>query len=148
MTHFVVCPTDVFCFTMIQELVARCIDVEVGPYQHFVASMHLYESDQERVRQYLEEGFLSTIRHMPEMPIGNPEAGVRQLLAAEQAIRSGQTVNLADLNVDTYWADLIRLLLIFRHYKSKSNSSEVAELCNQIDPCYKPYIDRVRMQLS
>src|ERR1700724_2138509 len=36
-------PHDIFCFTMLQEVVARALDRDVGYYRHFVGSMHLYE---------------------------------------------------------------------------------------------------------
>jgi thymidylate synthase len=38
-------PHDVFAFTMLQELVARSLGVEVGVYRHMVGSLHLYEVD-------------------------------------------------------------------------------------------------------
>ena len=50
-------PHDVFCFTMIQELIARSLGVQVGDYHHFATSLHLYEEDVDRVSNYLGEGF-------------------------------------------------------------------------------------------
>jgi thymidylate synthase len=38
-------PHDVFCFTMLQEIVTRSLNRELGTYIHFVGSMHLYEPD-------------------------------------------------------------------------------------------------------
>ena len=49
-------PHDVFAFTLIQELVARSVSLEVGQYFHAVGSLHLYEKDEGRAKQYLEEG--------------------------------------------------------------------------------------------
>ena len=39
-------PHDVFAFTMIQELIARSLQVELGRYIHMVGSLHLYTRDQ------------------------------------------------------------------------------------------------------
>ena len=36
-------PHDVFSFTMIQEIVARLLGVEMGDYTHFAGSLHLYD---------------------------------------------------------------------------------------------------------
>ena len=41
-------PHDVFCFTMLQEIVARSLNREIGSYRHFVGSMHLYDPDRSR----------------------------------------------------------------------------------------------------
>ncbi len=38
-------PHDVFCFTMLQEMVAKTLGLELGEYYHYVGSMHLYMSD-------------------------------------------------------------------------------------------------------
>lgn len=35
-------PHDVFAFTMLQEILARSLGVNLGVYKHFVGSMHLY----------------------------------------------------------------------------------------------------------
>ncbi len=39
---------DVFAFTMMQELIARHLGVDVGMYRHFVGSLHLYDAHRER----------------------------------------------------------------------------------------------------
>lgn len=36
-------PYDVFNFTMIQEILANVLNVELGEYLHFVGSLHIYE---------------------------------------------------------------------------------------------------------
>ena len=36
-------PHDVFSFTMLQEIVARTLGIELGSYKHAVGSLHLYE---------------------------------------------------------------------------------------------------------
>ena len=40
---FVGLPHDVFCFTMLQELMARSLGYELGQYKHMVGSLHLYK---------------------------------------------------------------------------------------------------------
>ena len=46
-------PHDVFCFTMIQEIVARHLDVEPGVYRHIVGSLHLYDCNVDGARKVL-----------------------------------------------------------------------------------------------
>ena len=53
-------PHDIFCFTLLQELVARSLSVGVGTYKHMVGSMHLYDQDAEDAQEFLDEGWQST----------------------------------------------------------------------------------------
>jgi|AGTN01.2.fsa_nt_gi Thymidylate synthase len=41
---------DAFSFTMIQEIIARMLDIELGNYNHFVASMHLYDKEEKNLK--------------------------------------------------------------------------------------------------
>jgi thymidylate synthase len=110
-------PHDVFTFTMIQELLARILKVEVGTYKHFVASLHLYEEHVAGAQKYLEEGWQSTTP-MPAMPIGNPKNSIRVLLHQESLIRKGKKHGPRKIKLHHYWEDLIRLLQIYGYWKS------------------------------
>lgn len=112
-------PHDVFCFTMLQELVARSLSVELGTYKHFVGSLHLYNENIEQAKSFLDEGWQSTKNAMPPMPYGDPWSDVDLLLGAEREIRLTGFMSSEIDQIDPYWADLIRLLHIFRCYKEK-----------------------------
>ena len=60
---------DIFAFTMLQELMARSLGVDVGPYRHSIGSLHLYDSHRAAARAYLREGWQETVS-MPPMPPG------------------------------------------------------------------------------
>lgn len=105
-------PHDVFCFTMIQEMVARTLRLELGDYYHYVGSMHLYETHIEKAAKYNEEGHQRTIE-MPVMPNGDPFGHVPLLLSAEDRFRHGEPVNIAVEAPDQYWADILRLYNAF-----------------------------------
>ena len=47
---------DVFAFTMLQEIMARSLGVEVGTYKHAVGSLHLYEDDRQKAQQFDSRG--------------------------------------------------------------------------------------------
>jgi thymidylate synthase len=137
-------PHDVFCFTMIQEVVARTLSRDVGSYRHFVGSMHLYDKHRDQAKALISEGFQSRIE-MPPMPIGDPWPSVKGVLAAEARIRAGETFDAGLLGLDPYWSDLIRILQIFfssdeRHIRQLTESMSFQR--------YKPYIssrlERVR----
>ena len=118
-------PHDIFAFTMIQEIIARSLGVELGSYKHAVGSLHLYDDDREKAEQYLAEGWQSEVL-MPEMPKSSPWPALKVLLDAESDIRLGRVVqaNLGEL--DPYWADLIRILQIYSYTQSPQNEAKLS----------------------
>ncbi|MEM6735722.1 MAG: thymidylate synthase [Bacteroidota bacterium] len=109
-------PHDIFAFTMIQELVSKMTNTSLGAYYHYASSMHLYEEDLARAESYVDEGFHSTQIEMP--PMSTTDFTILDVvLACESNIRNG---NLEiDDNLSTYWKDILRLLKIYRHIKTK-----------------------------
>ncbi|MDQ3168533.1 MAG: thymidylate synthase [Acidobacteriota bacterium] len=132
-------PHDVFCFTMLQELVAKQMGLELGPYKHVVGSLHLYAQQAPKAQQYLEEGWQPTDVRMPPMPDGDPWPALRLLLASEEAIRKGTKLPNVD-SLAPYWRDLVRLLEIYGCYKRKdwSGMAEFAERLHS--EVYKPLV--------
>jgi thymidylate synthase len=111
-------PHDVFAFTMMQEMLARKLGVELGEYVHMVGSLHLYEENERDARQYIDEGWQPTLTAaMPPMPTGDQQPVAEAVVKAEAMIREGHMVDLSSLQLSPYWADLVRLLQIFRHQK-------------------------------
>lgn len=103
-------PHDVFAFTMLQELVARSLAVDLGRYVHMVGSLHLYDRNQDDVARYLGEGWQSTADPMPPMPEGDPWRHVKQFVAAEAQYRSLTGFEEVVVPESEYWADLARVL--------------------------------------
>lgn len=138
-------PHDVFCFTMLQEIIARSLSVELGTYKHFVGSLHLYEEHIEGASQYLDEGWQSSTIAMPPMPVTDPWQAIKVLLTAETDIRGNTPIDLGILGLEPYWADIVRLLQIYRHYKNTDSSglahikSIKAEMFSHV---YSAYIEK------
>lgn len=106
-------PHDVFCFTMMQELVARSLGVKVGEYHHFATSLHLYGGDVAKVWRYLDEGFQNPTFAMPKMPSGCQRENLEEFLNIERAIRKCSITNSAEIKLPDYWRDLALVLLRF-----------------------------------
>jgi thymidylate synthase len=137
-------PHDIFCFTMLQEVVARTLDVELGTYRHFVGSLHLYERDRTEAQQYIDEGAQATIA-MPPMPPGDPLPSIQRVLDAEFRIRRGEEIDADQWGVSPYWADLIRLLQVFEA-RRKRNTGKIKFLkARMAFDRYAPYIDGPRV---
>jgi thymidylate synthase len=131
-------PGDVFAFTFIQELVARTLGIEVGTYSHFVGSLHLYDDDESRARNYLNEGF-QVPTEMPPMPVGDPWHSVAWLLEAERAIRLDQPEPSSDA-MDAYWLDLVRLLRVKVLYQNKDLRGLVQQKSEMASLVYDAFI--------
>lgn len=127
---FIGLPHDVFCFSMIQELVARSVGAQLGQYIHVAGSLHLYDEDAQRARHFLDEGYFET-NEMPPMPDGDAMAAVDEILATETQLRAGADPRFVSLPADPYWADLARLLLAFQLDRS-SRRDEVASVMEQM----------------
>ena len=132
---------DVFCFTMLQEIVSRELEVDLGLYRHMVGSLHLYECHQEEARSFLKEGWQSTQAVMPDMPAGNQWKAIDEAVQIEAAIRAGDPIDDSSFAAsDPYWADLMRLFLVFREARSQ-NWSEVSNLKERMaSKIYDPFI--------
>lgn len=133
-------PHDVFSFTMIQEIVARKLDVELGTYKHFAGSLHLYDNNRDDAQVYLAEGWQPTLLPMPPMPASDPQTSISSLLRAEHTIRNGREVKLPSLNLDPYWADLVRILQI---YAKSGDEKEIERIKKDMNSnVYKIYIEK------
>jgi len=132
-------PHDVFCFTMIQELIASYMNAELGEYIHHAGSMHFYDTFRDSVISYVDEGH-HKLDPMPRMPQGNPFPEVQNVITAENKIRNGEWKN-ANLYCDEpYWADILRMVQAFW---SEHDATKINELLEQLDDSvYSKYISR------
>lgn len=136
-------PHDVFTFTMLQELVARSLSVELGEYKHAVGSLHLYDQDHENALRFLNEGW-QLRRPMPPMPQGDPWTAVKSLVAFEKKVRSSRgAIPNPPETMDPYWADLATLLTIHKAGLVHNNQPEIRRLRRRIhDDVYSTYIKK------
>lgn len=133
-------PHDLFCFTMIQELVARSLGIQVGEYHHFATSLHLYETDIDSVAAYLDEGFQNPIFAMPKMPSGCQMANLQTFLEVERSIRSGKISKSSQISLPQYWRDLAIVLLRLADTRFKRGTKSRDENFSAIaDDFYKHY---------
>lgn len=131
---------DVFCFTMLQEIVASELSLNLGTYKHFVGSLHLYDRHAARARQFLQEGWQESTE-MPAMPSRALDA-LRSVLEAEMSIRAGRRVEDARiLAMEPYWADIVRLLLVFFHTKQHDEEAATLAARGITAAVYRPFIE-------
>lgn len=129
-------PHDFFCFTMLQEMMARRLGSDIGEYYQYVGSMHVYNEYIDDMAAYVKEGHHRSVE-MPPMPTGDPFELIPQLLDVESRIRSGEVVDASILGFDNYWADVVRLLQVFW----SKTPDEIDALANAMhDDAYRPYV--------
>lgn len=133
-------PNDVFAFTMIQELVARSLGVEVGRYKHLVGSLHLYEVNWKSARKFLAEGWQP--KHtMPFMPLGDQFESLGRVLRLERALRAGRNPRTPS-SLPDYWRDIVQLLRIHRADRDDASSAEIKRLRRGMSSdAYGPFIE-------
>jgi len=145
-------PHDIFAFTMIQELMARELDLGIGRYKHAAGSLHLYDSIDSKVTDFLDEGWHEPIP-MPEMPNGSQWSQMQIVLSAEAKVRTGQDIDVQALGLNSYWADVVRLLQVYfftRADGAKTNGDRLKTVENNMSsPFYKIYVsDRIKKSLA
>lgn len=134
-------PHDVFCFTMLQEMMARRLNVEIGEYYQYVGSMHVYKENLGDLTAYINEGY-HKLAEMPRMPQGEPFAQVPLLLDCERRMRSGEFFDASSVVKECYWADLIRLLQAFW---ASGHEDRLDELLSKFaNPIYRTYLETRR----
>jgi thymidylate synthase len=139
---FVGLPHDIFAFTMIQEIIARSLDLELGVYNHAVGSLHLYDANELQAREYLDEGYQATTRPMPPMPVGDPWQEIKTVLNLENLIRSGTTVSIKTLGLTPYWKDLLRILQAYQYILSEE-PEELAKIKKDMhSKIFNAYLDK------
>lgn len=146
--HLVVClrsndaylglPHDVFCFIMLQEMMARRLECDIGEYTQMVGSFHLYDRDEAKVTRYLAEGH-HRLSEMPTMPKGNPFNLVPRLLELEGLIRRKISVGAELAELDPYWSDLLRLVQV--HFASDDDLRLDQISLDMQEPAYRTYLE-------
>jgi thymidylate synthase len=132
-------PTDAFAFSMLQELVARSLGVELGTYRHFAGSLHIYDDDLEGAKRLVQEGWQQTVgASMGPMPDGDPWPAIKQVLQAERAYRSEGVVDPWPSLGHVYWDQIVWLLEMYSHFKR----GDVARFEAGMARSHNSYFDR------
>lgn len=92
-------PHDLFCFTMLQEIICFRTNLKMGSYTHCATSMHIYDKHMDRVELYLKEGLHEPIQ-MP--PVKSCDDKLLDLVSQE--FNDADTSSNLD-KLDSYWRD-------------------------------------------
>jgi hypothetical protein len=139
-------PYNVFEFTLLAEIVASELGVDVGEYHHFAGSMHIYETDFDRVSAALKVRRNPT----PEMavaPLYSLEK-VNELVAFEADARGRHTLTMSDIDelmarasvLGPYWQDFALVLLCHQRYTGHGHAA-FPRIVAQLSPPFRTLVE-------
>jgi thymidylate synthase len=104
-------PYDIFSFTMLQEMLAIELNVELGTYTHMVGSLHIYEKDF-NIFDRIEGVDTPTNQNMLSM---TKEAVTSEqlslILQAEHSLRKNEAIGNKINLIDPYWKRFVEVLV-------------------------------------
>jgi thymidylate synthase len=106
-------PYDVFFFSMLQEVMAVELGVELGTYFHSAGSLHLYERHLRLAERTIAEGVFAS-PEMPEMP---ETESIASFLNFERLLRLSEGCGQLTPFQSDYWRELASVLLWQRERK-------------------------------
>ena len=155
---FKVLPYDLFIFTMLQEYLLNELKPEhpkfqLGRYNHFSGSFHIYANDIPQIKDVLKNNSMEVVK-MAEMPSKDVRLRLRSLNKFESIVRTFTSVKLEhgisfnfdsllktmnDLLKDSYWKQLGLILLSYSAIKieDKENHKKIFDMLN---PEYKHFV--------
>jgi thymidylate synthase len=105
-------PYDIFLFTMIQEMAAQTLGLELGWYHHHAASLHIYDRHL-NLAQAILSAKVPDARHMGVM--GSLD-DLPKVIEQERRLRQGFAPDVAQIS-SRYWVKMIEVLSDFRQRK-------------------------------
>ncbi|AEO93578.1 thymidylate synthase [Bacillus phage G] len=146
-------PYDIYNFTMLQEIMAGLLEVEVGKYTHVVDSLHLYETHFELAKEI--------INHQYEDVYNNFEPMDARLKGEELDKVTNLTFNIENITRETgdvveipflveqissieneYWRSIVALIATYNVRKAKRSQEEIDELKSLVTNEFKGLISK------
>lgn len=144
---FVGAISDIFSFTLLQEVLAGQLNIQVGNYYHQVGSSHLYEDKIDKVSSILSEKKYFEQYHMnfPKMPTENNWDYIDKVLELEQILRSGKEnfsfIEQKKKELPKYWQDVVTLFQIYS-IKKRYDLLNI-DLINDLNPILKYMVNNL-----
>jgi len=138
---------DVFVFTMIQEVIATYLGIDIGEYHHFAGSLHLYEEDFEWADKILEVNDYEVLE-MPKMTGGKNVINILfclfnfEKMIWKVNLKFEEYYKIIKEDFDEYWQN-IALIFLFYRFRNCKELDKMIEIAKLIHNSYKPFLKRV-----
>jgi len=132
---------DVFVFTMIQEYIAKKLDVKLGEYTHIAGSMHIYSTHFDYFNFADEHILMADIITMPIMNIEEFDMLLEYYIAIANDCQFGISFKKYVGHIDdfkTSYCKDIYIMILIKMLNYNKMISDTKELINKIE--FKPYI--------
>ncbi|MED3844426.1 thymidylate synthase [Geobacillus stearothermophilus] len=111
-------PYDVFNFTMLQEYVARKLNVQIGTYTHIVNSLHYYKKNEETIKR-IAYSAPAKAKEMPLMPKDDLDNRLQELIKYEEELRiNGNKIKVPN---EGYFGNLA--FILYKYSKDREMST-------------------------
>lgn len=132
-------PYDVYNFTMLQEIMAGLLDVEVGKYTHIADSLHLYEMHFEAAKKMINNQHQNIYDEKTlvdaRLDIDNLDKTIDKVFTIEHITReNGEYIKVEDVLAkiedveNEYWKSLAAVIATYNFKKAKREIEEIEEL--------------------
>lgn len=126
-------PYDVFNFTLLQEIMAGMLEIEVGKYVHIADSFHLYETDFELAKNIINESYpllygkTMDARIMPEdvQTIFSKVFNIENQTRTTSDLDINVVINLINDIGHEYWKSISALLATYNFRKHRRTQEEL-----------------------
>jgi thymidylate synthase len=116
---------DIPAFTLMQEMMAAELSVDVGEYMHTSGSLHIYERHFKMAEEIIAERVEHKVPRMPRIPTYRDIIPIQSMLATENELRSTANPdalisvldNFKNLVDESYWRDW--MIILASHQASK-----------------------------
>lgn len=117
-------PYDIFNFTLLQEVLAKQLGIQVGTYSHIAGSMHIYEYHLELAKNILDENQNYNKYRMEEIEFyGDVFDNIKQLIKYENIIRTENDYNLTLEN--SYWNNILNIIKFHNSWKKNDDKNQL-----------------------
>jgi thymidylate synthase len=115
---------DVFNFTMLQELLAVELDVELGTYTHMVGSLHIYEKSYNLLKgiRFCNTNEPISMTPLPKEAVSKVQ--ISELLSLEEALRKNIEYK-AECELHEYWNQFAQILKYKNHIKYGKQKKDI-----------------------
>lgn len=158
---FILLPYNIFEFSLLAEIIAKEVGVEMGSMYYNALSMHIYEDNYEFSKKIVDGADELSDVHFPPMPFTpKPMDEVKKLIRLEAQIRHVSAgLNNSNINewlkekiilgkgeeneieLNEYWKQFYYLLLYFIVSKKTADKEALKKVANLITDPYKKYLD-------
>jgi len=162
---FILLPYNVFEFSLLAEIIAREVGVEMGDMYYNALSMHVYEDSYEKASAIVgsvDDGPMAVFPPMPHS--SNPMVEVKKLIRLESKIRHisaglnnsnigewlKDTISLGKddaITLDPYWRQFYLLLLYFIVSKKTADKEALQKVAALITKPFSDYLDKDDMKM-